>query len=1152
MGNGRLSGRSAGKSSARNAGSSLVWLPVFGAVFVLLLAGCVLLASSSRRHAENALAQVPVSPIPAASGASSFPRSSLNSKSTAHSILGQLPLMFEPNQGQADPRAKFLARGAGYSLFLDQTGAVLAMQTAHSSPRGRSEESLRMTLVGGNPSAAIAGINPLPGKTNYFLGSDPNQWHTRIPQFAGVHYENVYPGINLVFYGNQGHLEYDFQVAPGADPSRAELQFDGATKLELSGGDLILTGTDGGVRLQAPRIYQRAGDRQQAVEGHFVLRASNRVGFEIEPYDRGRELIIDPELIFSSYFGGSGAETSPSVAVNPDGDGFIYLVGTTTSPQTTFPAAGVSTSLPSTLSIGSTAATHIFIAKINPANPPSVVYETFMGSAGSDSSIGIAVDSGSNVYVVGNTTSTGFPTVSTNRYQGGPEAGSTGTSHIFVSELSGLDPTGATLKYSSYLSGNGTDVASGMAVDTNGDVFLTGTTTSTDAATLQDAFPATFVPAPFQSSPRAAIQFFMTKINTNAPGVAGIAYSTYFGGGTPSDGTAVGGGIAVDTTGNAYFSGTTNFFNSGESQSGSGGGLQTDFPILNAYQPCLDTPAPSVIAFPLQCIAPATTPFPTDAFVAKINPNGAQTGAAQLIFSTYLGGTAADSSSAITIDSANIYITGSTTSSDIPLPTGSASFQECLDTPVNPTSGACPAIAAPVPTDAYVARLSNPVESPTTPAATALTYFSYLGGSGNDSGLAIAVDTASGALVTGTTASPDFPATLPNPIQGHLATGATQNAFLAHIDTTTITGQAGLASFATFFGGSGTDRGTSITVDPSLNTYFAGDTTSSTEFETVDPIQATLNGASNAFVVKLGTAADLCITCVPPTASPAGPFAWAGNQVALTFTVSNNGPDLATNITVLGTGAPYTSATAGSGTCSTPSNNSVACTIPTLQSGATAAATFNVTPTIAGSFSPLVSVSSFNNNDPDPSNNTTSFSLTASTFFASILPNSQTVPAGNTAVYSVLITPNPVFGASVTLGCSSVPVGAACNFTSSSISLNGGTSGSTTLNLTTTARPVTTVRSRALRGPVYAFWLMVPGMALLGLGAGGKRLRRRSWLLGFLALSTLFALVLLQPACSSSKTQPTVSGTPAGSYSVTITATSGTFTQSAPFNLTVQ
>src|ERR1700683_3655450 len=287
MGNGRwLAGRpgrdaerqSANRQSAgrRNAGkspgssrSSLTRLRALGATFVLLLVGSALLGTGFRRSAGKSIEQIPAASISIA------PRSSSQSKSSslrptplqamsrlsqpdARSILGQLPLIFEANQGQADSRVKFLARGTGYSLFLDETSAMLTMQTPRSAP---DQQYVRMKLVGANSAAATSGTNPLPGKSNYIFGNDPQRWHTGVPQFAGVRYQSVYPGIDLVFYGKEGRLEYDFKVAPGADASQAELQFDGATKLQLSGGDLILTGEDeGGLRLHAPHIYQRDGD----------------------------------------------------------------------------------------------------------------------------------------------------------------------------------------------------------------------------------------------------------------------------------------------------------------------------------------------------------------------------------------------------------------------------------------------------------------------------------------------------------------------------------------------------------------------------------------------------------------------------------------------------------------------------------------------------------------------------------------------------------------------------------------------------------------------------------------------------------------------------------------------------------------------------
>ncbi len=1145
MGNGRWWGRT--------SGSRLVRVRALGSVFVLLLAGSVLLGFGSRRYAQMPVAQAAASPIPTAL------RPPSHAKPDARAVLGQLPLIFEPNHGQADPGVKFMSRGAGYSLFLDNSGAVLDMQTGHSA-RGRSEHVVRMKLVGANPAALAAGSDPLPGKSNYLIGNDPQKWHRAVPQFAGVHYDHVYRGIDLLFYGNQGHLEYDFKVAPGADPSQAELQFDGAGKLELRGGDLILTGKDeGGLRLKAPQIYQRDGDRRIPVAGHFVLRAGNRVGFEIGTYDRSRELVIDPVLFFSTYFGGSGSETSPSVAIDPAGN--IYLAGTTQgSPENSFTdsSSATQTLLPSALSLSSTSPSHIFVTKIRPSQPPVVVYETLLGSSGSDTSVGIGVDGGSNAYIVGNTTSSGFPTPGI-PYQTTPETkGSqcagllTPCTSVFVSVL---DSSGSALTYSSYLSGNGNDQASGMAIDTNGDVFLTGTTTSNDAPAVAPVpvdFPATSLPVPYQVAPNGPIQFFATKVNTKAPGVASIAYSTYFGGGIVlSSGTvAVGGGIAVDSTGNMYFSGTTNFYNSGQGQFGDSS-QSTDFPILNAYQPCLDTPPPTILANPNPCTnTQLARPFPTDAFVAKLNPN-AQAGT-QLLFSTYLGGSGTDSSTAIAIDSgaANIYLTGSTNSSDFVIPTGVAPFQLCLDTPpvIPPNVPPCPAIAAPVPTDAYIARISNPVQNTTgTPVDVALTYFSYLGGSKNDSGAAIAVDTAGDALVTGATSSSNFPATIPNPLQSAL--NGTQNAFFAHINTTTVTNVNGVGSFVSYFGGNGTDRGTSIAIDPvSLNTYFAGDTTSTANFQTQNALQTTLNGPSDAFVAELVPAPDVCIRCTDPTYSTTGTVS-AGNQLTITFTVTNRGPDLATGIFVSGSvssGVTFVSATAASGSCSTPVSSAVVCTIPTLQAGSTSVVNFVVIPTgPCNACSATAQVIKINNTNTDIIPAIAPFQ--AGGFSMTVSPSSRTVAAGQLAQYTVQLSPQPVFGANVSLTCSAPPAAAACNFSSSTLTLNGPQSSA--LFVTTTPQPITTVASGAGRSPLYALWLMVPGMTLLGIGAGKKRRNRR---LGLLTLSMFFALVLLQPSCSSSnKTPPPVSGTPTGTYSMTVTATSGSYTKSWGFQLTV-
>jgi len=1144
MGNGREG------LMGKTSGSSLPRVPIAGAVSVLLLAACGILASGSRHSSQRASAEVPISPLSAVLG-----KAPAKAKPDARALLSQLPMIFEPNQGQVPSGIKFVSRGSGYSLYLDRTGAVLAIETApptlhgHSGV-GRYVQSVRMKLVGADPATNIAGSVPLPGKSNYFIGNDPKKWHTGIPQFAGVHYQSVYPGVDLVFYGSQGHLEYDFKVAPGADPSQAEMQFEGVSKLQLTGGGLILKGAGADVRFEAPRAYQSVAGRQQPVEGRFVLRAANRVGFEIGAYDRTKELVIDPTISYSTYFGGAnGADSSASIAVN--GNAKIYIAGSTTSND--LPKATSGTPFQATLN----GVQNVFIAELDPTlGLGGLLALTYLGGSGTDSiagnpvvgdSAGLAVDSAGNAYVGGTTTSPNFPT--SNGYQSGPAPGSAGTSHVFVSLL---NPALSGLTYSTYLSGNGTDVASALAIDNNGDAFVTGTTTSTDVAT---GFPATLLPPAFQKSSLASIQFFLTEINTKTIGTGSLAYSTYFGGGNPSTGAvAIGGGIAVDTTGNVYFSGTTNFFNSGEGTNGTGGLTAGDFPITNAYQPCLDTVPPTTITYPVTCTAPGS-PAPTDAFVAKLNPNNASTGATQLLFSTYFGGSNADSSTGLTIDTtaSAIYITGATNSTGFNIPSGAGEFQPCLNAPLVTT---CPTSVNTTNTDAYVAKFTNPSETSTsgstttTTNAVGLSYFSYLGGSLNDSGLAIAVDTGAGALVTGETNSIDFPAS-PGAIQTTLR--GTQNAFFAHMDTTTLSGTNTVGSYATYFGGSGVDRGTSITVDQALNTYFAGDTTS-TNLQVQGAFQPTFQGtATDAFAVMLRPVNSLCITCVPAVYSPGSKTVGAGNPISVTFTITNQGPDLATNVTVgaqLSTNisATFTSASGGAGSiCSLPTGSTAACIIPVLQSGSIATVEFSVTPTTAGTGSITVTATNANNTNPIV---TTTASFIATNFtLAPISPSSQTVVAGNTATYFVQVVPSITFGNNVSLTCGSTPVGASCGFTPATLTFNGPSAQSSTLNLTTTARPPIVISSLSWGARFYALWLMVPGMAVVGLG--GKK-GRRNRLLGLLVLLTLFGLIVPLPACSKAKQQPVVTGTPAGTYTLTVTATSGSYTQSQGFSLTVQ
>ena len=1085
--------------------------------------------------------------------------------SRARALFESLPLAFEPNQGQAnldekDTRARYVARGAGYSLFLGSEGATLSLvsRSSKKAEAAREVESIEMKLAGANPLPTVSAMGRLPGYSNYLLGNDPAKWRKGVPHFSKVRYSNLYPGIDLVFYGNQGQLEYDFEVAPGADPAKAELEFQGAKHLELKDGALVVKTGRSSVELQAPRIYQEIDGKQHPVDGRFVLRGANHAGFEVGAYDRSRELVIDPILTFSTYFGGSGDELNTSVAL--DGSFNIYLTGSTTSPDLPFSTTAFQKSL-------SSAGPNVYVAKIGVTGQGSqLLYMTYLGGNGKDTPVGIKVDGAGDAFLAGTTSSTNFPVTPTNAYQSSILTGSTGSSHVFVTEVNAgpNPPSGSELLYSSYLSGNNTDIASGMTIDAAGNIFVTGTTFSNNIADpgIGVQFPASAPPAQgqaFQQVSNSAIQFFVTEVNTSASGFGSITYSTYFGGANfnPPSGqtlpTAIGGGIAVDTNDNIYFSGTTNF-----TYTGCSGCSSTDFPILNAYQPCLDQAPPPNPVNPESCTysssSPPVTPILPDAFVAKLSPLKAP--GAQLQWSTYVGGSGADSSSQIGIDpgAANVYIVGTTNSTDIATSVStlitSAPFQHCLDAPTVPNGTACPTLSGTPPNDAFVARLTNPTNTSATPVFVALNYFSYLGGSDDEAGLAITVDSNSGALVTGWTTSPDFPVAPPaNPIQSKL--NGPQDAFVARLNTAAVVGQTTTGSWATYFGGSGTDAGTGIALDVNQNTYIAG-TTNSTDLQVAKPLPATsgggYHGGFDAFVTELQTAQNLSVSGVLSLGTNQT-FISAGSQAQFTYTITNNGPDLASNVTLIDnlssqyTFVPLTfvSAATTAGTCGGVSTNAViSCTIPSLQAGSTATVTVVVIPNPNPNG---ISPESFNGGSVQVvgSQNQllaqTLVPATMSDFSMAVSPLNQSVPvAGDSAAYQIQLTPHPLFNASISLSCANLPTATACAFTpQTSVTLQNTSGATATLTITTTARPIATVS--LFTRHFYALWFVFPGLTLVVAGFGGNRRRR---IAGLLLLCQVFLLLLFLPACSHTQAQAPVSGTPAGSFTIIVTATSGT------------
>ena len=1111
-----------------------------------------------------------------ASAQNSAANQSLLHSSAAHAPISasslSLPLYFEPNQGQTDSQVKFLARGAGYGLFLTANEAVLELQrpanaenpaaaNGHSmkarlaaQPSGSSV--IRMRLDGAAPAPLVQAAQPLPGKSNYFIGNNPAKWRRNIPQFGQVEYKGVYPGVDLVYYGNDRDLEYDFRVAPGADVGQIALSFQGASA-HLDNGDLVLSTIGGDVRFHAPHIYQQATQQQatqqsaserQASEqsstnrtdipGSFHLLAANKVGFTVGPYDHSRELVIDPTLSYSTYLGGTGTQSLVQVAVDQSNN--IYLAGSTTSSN--FPV----TSNAYQASLGGTGATNIFIAVLNPSASPQLTYATYLGGSGIDSLGGIAVDLTANIYVAGTTTSTNFPT-SASAFQ--PTASFTGSqTHGFVTEFSNASGV-FTFNYSTYLAGNGSDIVSGVAADNNGDAYLTGTTTSTNDQS--NGFPSNsygYQICPFgppgptgcnlTSGPP---QFFASKLYTGGTGTSSMLYSTYFGGGNGT--IAVGGSVAVDSSGYMYFTGTTNM------QNFTGTGMPAPFPILNATQPCLDQPGVTTCTL-------LTNPANTDGILVKLNPSQGEPGIAPF-YSTYLGGTGTDTGTAVAVDSSDTaYVTGSTNSSDWSC-TGFCIFGPNPPFGDNDTSG----------TSAYIAQITNQSAANT---VFPLGYFAWIGGSSADGdstvGNAIAVDSVGMVHVAGNTTSPNLPINFAftgtyttNYLQTYQGHG---DAFVALVQPSTLT----TGDYITYLGGTGLDQGTGIAVDSSNNTYVAGSTVSAPCSSCTPPAivgfpitanayQPHLAGSNpNAFVTVLGSSSNVVVSVASgsPNPSPVN----AGQTGTFTFNITNNGPDPATNINFYAqvptgyTILPTATILTGIGTCAAlpPGGNKIPCFIETLAAGGLAAVQVQVTPpapppspaTISVSCSFSVNGGPINNNCPAQSDNIADFTMASS-------PTTLTVQNGNLASFVITLapdqnTPTKTYDGTITMSDGTSPsivTASTPTFTNSTVTLDGTGSGTTTLNIQTVARPVNSGSLLHRTSLFYATWLPIGGLSLAGLGIGAGR-RRRRWIAGA-ALGLLAGLLLLQPACgSSSSNVATNQGTAAGQYTITVTGSAST------------
>jgi uncharacterized protein (TIGR03437 family) len=698
--------------------------------------------------------------------------------------LNRLPLRFEENQGRSVHReARYIARTQNFSLSLAPSGNWLDYKNA----------SVYTRLVGANPATRMEPADRLPGVANYFLGS--GDWRPDVTGFGRIRYAQVYAGIDLIFHGEEHRLEYDFVVAPHADPRAIQLELSGQQGLHVEeSGDLVIETAAAEIRWKKPEIYQDSEGARRSIDGRFHVDNSNRVTFEVAAYDRTRTLVIDPTLRYSSYLGGTGNDGGRGIGV--DSAGNVYIVGNTTT-------ANLPTVSAVQPNYGGMSANFMngdaFVAKFSPAG--ALVYLTYLGGSGDDGATAVAVDPSGNAYVVGLTTSSNFPTANPLQanYGGSGGNGFVRTGDAFVAKL---NPTGNKLLYSTYLGGNQDDAAMAVAIDSLGDAYVAGVTVSMNFPITSNAYQTYYrggggEPINVRGFPMwDSGDVFVAELN---PSGSQLIFATYYGG--TSDDLAL--SITLDSSKNVYVGGCTISPDLPTTE----GGLQRTFGGSEVQNR-------NVIL--------------GDGFVAKFNSTGSA-----LTYSTYFGGSGDDCVSSIAVDSSgDVFMTGSTSSQF--LKTTTDAFQ-----PLYSGYTLKPKLIGHLYGDAFVGELN--------PAGSALLYLSYLGGSNNDGGMAIAIDSGGNAYVTGFTDSTNFPlagASLQTKFGGdgkfdsHIPYG---DAFLTVVNPT---GTALL--YSSYFGGNFDEIGGGIALDGSGGVYITGDTASTTLLTTANAQQVKYGGLGTA------------------------------------------------------------------------------------------------------------------------------------------------------------------------------------------------------------------------------------------------------------------------------------------------------------------
>lgn len=1097
------------------------------------------------------------------SSAQVTPQDAVAQSAQAYRKYTALPLIFEANQGQTNSQVKFLARANGYTAFLSAGEIVLSLrpnqpvpiqQTSTVGTPNQTQQPLaavQFKLVGAAQNPAVIGEDLQIGTVNYFIGRDPAKWQTNVPTYAQVRYKNVYPGIDLLYHGNHRQLECDFAISPGADPGQIQFEITGASQIALdTQGNLVLQTIGGELHFQSPVIYQESNGLHAPVSGNYVVNDPTHVAFQVAGYDRSKSLVVDPVLVYSTYLGGSGTDQTSGIAV--DGTGSVYIAGYTNSADF----------LLTTIGAPSTNANHVFVAKLDPTGS-SLIYADYIGGNGEDYGTGLALDSANNVYLTGSTTSSNFPIV--NPYQA-VEPGS------YSGFLTKISVRGSSLLDSTYLGGSGFDQPVSIAVDNLGEAYIAGTTTSQNFPVVNAYQPAALA----NQGGLYGNYGFVTKFTADG---SSLIYSTYLAGNSdiaqncgspcwPTPYNAIS-AVALDTNGSAYVTGTTNTSN---------------FPVTSgAYLTSNSTQEDATLGF-----------------VSKFASSGS------LDYSTYFYGPSGNpiGIGAIAVDgSGSAYIAG-TVSSD-------GTF------PITSTSICDPSVYGFACSYAFVTKFD--------PTASTLLYSTFLGPNNYASPQSIALDPNNNAYVLATTDSTAFGTN--NGIEGYTSGW---DMLLVEIDASATT-----EPLATYLGGGGNEFASGIALDANGNIYVVGSTDSADFPVTQGAFQNVLGGGTDAFVMKIGSNSAPAVSLSPSalqyasvqvgstssaqtvllrnmgssalsisSIATSGDFAETNNCGTRLPAASNCTFSITFTPTAIGlrsgsiliqdnaAGSPHVVTLSGSSSgavaalspaslsfsvqqvgtnsmaqaVSLSNDDNAPLSVGTIQIAgdfsqvnncpvtliANSSCIINVTftPTASGARSGSLTVSDSAQGSPQTADMTgtgSDFSLTSSS-------GSDTVTPGSTANYNLTVSSvGGSFAHPVKLTCSGLPAQTSCKL-SPNVVTPGANTTTSALSITSTASAAQVLPAGSSRSTaIYAAWIQLQAIGLFGIMLAAPKGPTKKRRVLFLAALLTMALIFMTACAGGTGIAPLPqSGTTPGTYTVTVTGTSGNLQHSLSVTLIVQ